>query len=99
MFLDRPRHMFLGEIVISFKSSVEALDRLYRPDRPRVVGVGLNNSFQKGHHILDCFLLDEMVTHTHILIGVFPRCNLSKHIKIRFKNSGFHGAMRANLKT
>ena len=30
------------------KSSLDALDRLYRADRPRVVEAVLNNSFQRG---------------------------------------------------
>ena len=35
-------------IIVNSKSSLDALDKLYRPDRPRVVGGVLNNSFQKG---------------------------------------------------
>ena len=32
----------------NLQSSLDALDRLSRPHRPRVVGAVLNNSFQKG---------------------------------------------------
>ena len=31
------------------KFSLDASDRLYRPDRPRAVEAVLNNSFQKGN--------------------------------------------------
>ena len=33
------------ELFKILKSSLDALDRLYRPDRPRAVGAVLNNSF------------------------------------------------------
>ena len=33
------------ELFNFLKSSLDALDRLYRPDRPRVVGAVSNNSF------------------------------------------------------
>ena len=36
------------ELVKFKKSSFDAFDRLYRPDRPRVVGAVLNNSFPRG---------------------------------------------------
>ena len=36
------------ELVEFFELSFEALDRLYKTDRPRVVGAVLNNSFPKG---------------------------------------------------
>ena len=45
---DRPNLFCSGKNQI-FKSSFDALDRLYSPDRPRVVGAVLNNSFQKGN--------------------------------------------------
>ena len=37
------------ELFNFFKSSFDALDRLYRPDQPRAVEAVLNNSFQTGH--------------------------------------------------
>ena len=41
-------NLFVSEIQYFLKSSFDALDRLYKTDRPRVVGAVLNNSFQKG---------------------------------------------------
>ena len=45
-FQNRDRKFF--ELFKILKSSFDALDRLYRPDRPRVVEAVLDNSFQKG---------------------------------------------------
>ena len=44
---DRPSVRNCSNFFEILKSSLDALDRLYRPDRPRVVEVVLNNSFQK----------------------------------------------------
>ena len=48
-FQNRDRKFF--ELFKILKSSFDALDRLYRPDRPRVVEAVLDNSFQKGEFL------------------------------------------------
>ena len=49
LFQSRDRKFF--ELFKILKSSFDALDRLYRPDRPRVVEAVLDNSFQKGEFL------------------------------------------------
>ena len=48
-FQNRDRKFF--ELFQILKSSFDALDRLYRPDRPRVVEAVLDNSFQKAQFL------------------------------------------------
>ena len=43
----RPGHKKI-ELFKILKSSLDALDRLYRPDRGGFLGTVLNNSFEKG---------------------------------------------------
>ena len=48
-FQNRDRKFF--ELFKILKSKFDALDRLYRPERPRVVEAVLDNSFQQGEFL------------------------------------------------